>query len=317
MDYPVTALCLAGLALVPIPPVNGKPTKAPRVNGWNKPKSANNPGGYSSNVDDFMTCYGFNFGLYHGASNTLALDLDDVNQAIEVFKNAASIDLTDYLNHPARFEIKSPKQNRGKLVFKLPIAFESTGLRQLKHNGKVIFELRSGNCQDVIHGQHPEGGNYQFIGNPWAIPKVPPALLDMLQHWEDWRPCLDSAIGIQQGTPKIVPQLPQQGQHPAGWLDPIQSFNQSYGVAEVLVRNGYKARGKDRFIRPGSESMAPGAAIMRNCSDGIERVFSHGGDCLNDGFAHDAFDCFRLLEHGGDFNQALKWSPEITKNNQK
>lgn len=30
-----------------------------------------------------------------------------------------------------------------------------------------------------------------------------------------------------------------------------------------------------------------------------------------------AFDCFRLLECGGDFNQALKWNPEITQHNQR
>ncbi|MGZ8942634.1 MAG: AAA family ATPase [Methylobacter sp.] len=85
----------------------------------------------------------------------------------------------------------------------------------------------------------------------------------------------------------------------------------------MLLRNGYKQKAKDRFIRPGSESKAPGAAIMRNCADGIERVYSHAGDVLNDGYSHDAFDCMRLLEHGGDWNKALAWNPEITKHNQR
>jgi hypothetical protein len=75
--------------------------------------------------------------------------------------------------------------------------------------------------------------------------------------------------------------------------------------------------GKDRYIRPSSESKAPGVVIMRNCADGIERAFSHGGDVLNDSYAHDAFDCFRLLERGGDLNKALNWSNSITKNNQR
>ena len=70
-------------------------------------------------------------------------------------------------------------------------------------------------------------------------------------------------------------------------------------------------------IRPGSESKAPGGVIMRNCADGIERVFSHGGDALNDGFAHDAFDCYRLLECGSDYAKALNWNSEITKHNQR
>ena len=170
----ISQFCAAGLHLVPIPPDNGKPSKAPRAKGWNKPRSLNNPGGYSANADDFKNCKGFNIGLYHGASQTLALDLDDVELAHKVFAELAGNQLLDWLNDPGRVEIKSPKANRGKLLYKLPSTLkESVGLRQLKHDGKVIFECRSGNCQDVIYGQHPEGGDYQLIGNPAAIPPCP------------------------------------------------------------------------------------------------------------------------------------------------
>lgn len=34
----IEPFCAAGLYLVPIPPVGGKPTKAPRTKGWNQPK---------------------------------------------------------------------------------------------------------------------------------------------------------------------------------------------------------------------------------------------------------------------------------------
>ena len=56
---------------------------------------------------------------------------------------------------------------------------------------------------------------------------------------------------------------------------------------------------------------------MSDCHDGIERIYSHGGDVLNDGYVHDAFDCFRLLLWGGDEKNALKWNAEITKHNQR
>jgi hypothetical protein len=310
--------CMAGLHLVPIPPINGKPTKAPTGKGWNQPKHQRNPNGYSNNPTDFKNCRGCNFGLYHGASHTLALDIDDLAQTGAVLAEAASVALPDWLNDPQRVEIKSPKANRGKLLFKLPNGFQSAGLKQLKHGNQVIFELRSGNCQDVIFGQHPEGGNYQLIGNPAAIPEAPAVLLAILRHWDDWKPCLESALGIEQEPPKIAPQRPMQGENAPGWRNPILEFNQSCGVAEVLARNGYhQQQGKDRFIRPGSESGAPGAVILRNCKDGIERVYSHGGDALNDGFAHDAFDCMRLLEHGGDWSKALNWNLELTKHNQR
>ncbi|HBA67247.1 MAG TPA: hypothetical protein DCZ48_13920 [Methylococcaceae bacterium] len=307
----------AGLALVPIPPINGKPTKAPRAKGWNLPRAADNPNGYSSNLDDFINAAGFNFGLYHGASNTLALDLDDVELARKVFDELTDAQLVDWLENERRAEVRSPKPNRGKLLFKLPNGFDGAALRQLKHNGQVVFELRCGNCQDVIIGRHPEGGVYEFIGNPARIPEAPAVLMDMLSHWDDWKLCFDSVLGIDSESPRIAPQRPQQGEQLSGRRDSIQEFNQSYSVAEILTRNGYKPKGRDRFIRPGSESKAPGAVIMRNCAGGIERVYSHGGDVLNDGFAHDAFDCFALLECGGDFNKALAWNPEITGHNQR
>lgn len=317
MDNKLAPLCGAGLALVPIPPINGKPTKAPVVRDWNQPKSAENPNGYSSNPADFEDCKGFNFGLYHGASNTMALDIDDLKQAGGLLADVASIHIPDWLKDPERVEIKSPKLNRGKLLFRLPDGFQAPGALQFKHNGAVIFELRSGNCQDVIIGQHPEGGNYELIGNPAAIPEAPAVLLDMLQHWDDWKPCFESALGIEQEPPKEAPRKPQQGEHLTGWRNPIDEFNQSYSWDDVFLPKGYKPIGKNRYIRPGSESKAPGIAIMRNCADGIERAYSHGGDDLNDGYAHDKFDCERLLKYGGEWAAALKWNPDITKHNQR
>jgi hypothetical protein len=313
----MTPFCMAGLHLVPIPKKNGKPVKAPILKGWNKPISTANPAGYSSNADDFINCKGFNFGLYHGASQTLALDLDDVELSIKVIEETTGIHLSSWLNDKARAEIKSPKANRGKLLFKLPADFKEPRLRQLKHEKTVIFELRSGNCQDVIYGQHPEGGDYTFIGNPSQIPPIPAVLLDFLQHWDDWKACFNSVLGIESTPPEIQPRKPIKGDNQAGLRNPIKEFNHKKSVKDVLLANGYKAVGKDRFIRPGSESKAPGAIILRDCMDGIERVFSHGGDVLNDGFAHDAFDCYRILECNGDTTAALNWNQEITKHNQR
>ena len=293
------ALCAAGLYLVKIPPVNGKPTKAPLNKGWNQLKSSKNPHGYSNDPADFINGQNCNIGLYHGESNTLALDLDNVELAWPLLENIAGIDIIDWLTDPDRFEIQSPKDNRAKLIFKLPENFAGAGLHQLQHEGKVIFELRAGNCQDVTIGQHPEGGNYEIIGDPAAIPKAPPVLLDMLKHWNGWKQCFDSELGIEQTPPPIAPRKQLLGEHLAGWRNPITEFNQAFSVEEILERHGYAPAGRDRYIRPGSESQAPGAVILRKCKDGVERVFSHGGDVLNDKHSHDAFDCYRLLECGG------------------
>jgi hypothetical protein len=307
----IQPFCDAGLFLVPIPPVNNKPTKAPIARGWNLPRIASNPSGYSANAKDFANCQGFNFGLYHGASNTLALDLDDVTLARKIFDELTDLQLLDWLESDQRAEVKSPKANRGKLLFKLPKDCAYASLKQYKipnglsENGKpktkVVFELRCGGCQDVIYGQHPEGGEYQFFGNPAAIPDAPDVLLNMLQYWNNWKLCFDSVLGIESAPPKIATRPLQPYENLSGSRDPIYEFNQSFSVADVLIRNGYEPVGGDRFIRPGSASGAPGAVIMRNCKDGVERVYSHGGDVLNDGHAHDAFDIYRLLECGGEW----------------
>lgn len=310
-------LCSAGLYLVPIPPDNGRPTKAPRNKGWNSPRSSANPNGYSNNPEDFLNCDGFNFGLYHGASNTLALDLDDVELARKVFDELTDLQLLDWLESDVGVGVKSPKANRDKLLFKLPADFNGAGLRQLKHGRSVVFELRAGNCQDVVLGRHPEGGEYQLVGNLAKIPPVPRVLLDILEHWPDWKPCFDSALGIEQMPLKIRPRKPQHGEQLSGWRDPIQEFNDTFSPEEILLRNGYTATTVDRFIRPDSSSGAPGVVILRNCKDGIERVYSHGGDKLNDGHPHDAFDCYQILECGGDLKMTLGWNPEITKHNQR
>jgi len=313
----ISELCAAGLYLVRIPSENGKPTKAPKMRGWNNPHSPQNLNGYSKDPLVFIGCDDYNVGLYHEASITLALDLDDLEQSQKLFESVTEFDLLDWLSSDLRFEIKSPRLNRRKLLFKLPAGFSGSGLRQFRHQKQVIFELRSGNCQDVIYGHHPEGGPYKFIGNPLAIPIAPQVLLDMMQNWDEWHAFFDSELGKNQPLPKIISPQPLLGGQLPSSRDPIREFNQMYGVADVLLRNGYRQKGVDRFIRPGSTSQAPGAVIMRDCADGIDRIYSHGGDSLNDGFAHSAFDCFCLLEHDGNLDKALGWNYEITKHNQQ
>ena len=316
VPHEVERFCQAGVAVVAILPRNGKPSKGPG-DVWNRPRSTANPLGFTFNPEDFAGLGDVNYGAFHGVSRTLALDLDNLELARKVFSEATGTDPHDWLNNATRLEIKSPKAGRGKLLFRLPDGFEGARLRQFKHGRAVIFELRCGDgCQDVIHGKHPEGGTYQIIGDPERIPEAPPLLLDMLAHWDEWKPCLDSVLAIEQEPPRVEPRK-AHGESINGMRDPIAEFNQAYGVVDVLLRNRYQHRGKDRFIRPGSKSGAPGAVIMRNCADGIARVFSHGGDVLNDGYAHDAFDCFRLLECGGDWEKAFAWNPDLTKHNQR
>jgi hypothetical protein len=315
----ITPFINAGLYLVPIPKEEGKPTKAPQGNnakGWNSLRSAQNKNGYTNNIDDLSGCDGFNFGLYHRASNTLSFDIDDMAEALKVFSELVGDNtLPDWLNNPDRVEIKSPTPNRGKLLFKLPDSLTTLKMHKFSHNGETIFELRCGNCQDVIYGEHPNGGRYSFIGNPQTIPDAPEVLIDMLTNWDDWKPCFESVLSPPETPPRT--SKAQKTPAPEGARDAIAEFNQSWSYTAILTRNGYRQVNNDRFIRPNSKSNAPGVAIMRDCVDGIERIYSHGGDALSDGLPHDAFDCYKLLECGGDEDEALKWNEELTKHNQQ
>jgi hypothetical protein len=97
-----------------------------------------------------------------------------------------------------------------------------------------------------------------------------------------------------------------------GFISPIEAFNQSYSIHEVLIGAGYKQTGRNRYLHQNSVS---GIAGVRLLEDG--RLYSDSNDPLNDGYSHDAFDCFMLLECGGDKRAALNWNHEITKHNQR
>jgi len=101
-----------------------------------------------------------------------------------------------------------------------------------------------------------------------------------------------------------------------GQVDVIDAFNKQNTCEDVLVRNGYTKRG-NRYLRPGSETGVAAVQYCENCKDGVERVYSHGSDILNDGKAHDAFDCHLKLECASDIKTALIWNSELTKKNRQ
>jgi hypothetical protein len=86
----------------------------------------------------------------------------------------------------------------------------------------------------------------------------------------------------------------------------IGAFNERFEVSAILERNRYEKRGT-RFLAPDSTTGLPGVHIF----DGGRCYSHHANDPLNDGHSHDAFDVFRLLEHGGDGKAAVKAVAEV------
>jgi hypothetical protein len=96
-----------------------------------------------------------------------------------------------------------------------------------------------------------------------------------------------------------------------GQTCPIIAFNATYTVIEILLRNGYQQQGL-RFLHPNSTSGRSGTRILD--SGYVYSDSTH--DLLNDGRGHDAFDCYRILECGGNSKVAKAWSKAITAANQ-
>ena len=79
-----------------------------------------------------------------------------------------------------------------------------------------------------------------------------------------------------------------------------------------MFRIPYRPQQGKRYLHPNSASKIAGVRILDT-----GRAYSDSSDSLNDGKSHDAFDCYRLLECGGDIKAALNWNRELTKQNQR
>jgi hypothetical protein len=85
----------------------------------------------------------------------------------------------------------------------------------------------------------------------------------------------------------------------------IAAFNDATDICMILEKHGYIPKGRRRWLWPGSTTGLPGVRLLPDSSP--ERIYSsHAGDPLNDGHAHDAFDCWRILEHGGDMTAGVR-----------
>ena len=96
----------------------------------------------------------------------------------------------------------------------------------------------------------------------------------------------------------------------AGQISPITAFNDAHDVRSILKAHGYRESGK-KFVAPTSQSGMAGVVVLAG-QDGRERVFSHhSNDAISDGLAHDAFDLFCILDHGGDEWAAIQAAAKL------
>lgn len=323
-DRQIKAYCEQGCYLIPIPPEKWKPSKGnEKMAGYNRPyDKESNPKGYSK--DPSYLCQfpdNYNFGLYHEASGTAAVDFDNFIIA-EIFLAMVNHPVSHLLRNSENLQIDGGKDNRKKLIFKFPantnlVRFKKEVLTIGKGKDGVVLELRSGRCYDVVVGTHPDTGQPLLPNKPdYNITPVTEGLADLWGNFTSTKEQFDYVFNGK--VPKIDKQYEnsrnKDAKIPRNGRSPILKKNSEATWDELFLGKGYSKEG-ERYRRPGSTSGKAGIVIYKNFEDGVERCMSYGGDDLNDAKPHDKFDVFLKLYHDGEMNKALAWSPEITAYN--
>lgn len=117
---------------------------------------------------------------------------------------------------------------------------------------------------------------------------------------------LDKLYPIQALTahlPPIHEATPRFRHAPTERARSVEDFNRENDIADLLERYGYTRRGTRRMVSPDSGSKRDGVSIDPDRN----RAYVHtGGDPLCDGYWKRPFDVVCILDHRGDFREALK-----------
>lgn len=244
-----------------------------------------------------------NIGLIHNLSSTMCLDIDQREDAIEVFKYLG----LDPVLMKQIYPCYRGKKEGIKFIFKMP-NIENVGIRKLTYKLEneviTVFELRGSTqatgCQDVLPPSlHPSGIRYEWVNNlPKTyeeLPELPERLVEAWLNWEVDEKAMLNVLG--HFKPEAVKRQTVNNDNSTEIID---LFNSKYTTTDVLLRNAYEQKG-NRFLSPHSTSGMPGLVLL---DDGA--IYSHhGGDALGDGKSHDAFDVARILESNGDWKTAF------------
>ncbi|MGH9892444.1 MAG: bifunctional DNA primase/polymerase, partial [bacterium] len=297
-DWAVRYISKYALALVPIPPGH----KAPLHQSWNQRGGYVTDAGEARQRWDQLPDHGI--GAVLSPSGICSIDVDSPEHAVPTLRELG-IDL-DALRKSAPTIQGNP--SRYRLMFRAPpgvVLGRKALVWPARQTEKPItlFELRAGDIQDVLPPTiHPETGQpYRWLTPPNSeFPPLPQALLELWQNWDSYRPELEAMCPWGSHGFNPEPAARGAGARP----NVIAAFNQARSVEDLLAKHGYIQRGK-RWISPTSSSGLAGVVVL----DG--RVYSHhASDPLADGHAHDAFDLFRILDHGGDTRAAIKAAAE-------
>ena len=215
-------------------------------------KGPNTPNWHTQGVDVEKLDDSKNIGLIHGLSGTCSIDVDYIPDSIPIFRDVLGMD-------PVAMKSAYPcyrgRQDGIKFIFRLPTDIGPIGIKQLTYKDgneiTTVFELRGSTtgtgAMDILPpSKHPLGNLYKWV-NPLPktyeeIPLLPEVLIDLWQNWELYEPKMLNAIG------RFTPDKPKrQYENKEDSAEIIDLFNSSFTVAQILERNAYIKKGKDRL----------------------------------------------------------------------
>lgn len=133
---------------------------------------------------------------------------------------------------------------------------------------------------------------------PYEFYSIPGKHIDRLMPW--------SEIDLGKTDDGDMPEFISTGTH--------QQFNQDNAIEDILLRNGYEQNpdNPSRFRSPLSESNGYGVVVYppsagrpySTCHTNHDNDLLIEGDREDPKRTHDAFDCYRILEHGGSWQKA-------------
>ncbi|MGO9992853.1 MAG: bifunctional DNA primase/polymerase [Steroidobacteraceae bacterium] len=291
--------CECGFALTWSPPGQ----KGPRHAGWNLPANAITA---PQPALEFWSAHpDYGIGALLGPSRKVSLDVDHVPHTRAILSafdiDLNSIDAPRIVGNPEKF----------RLMFEAPAGIElrhrtaSWPQQEDLRKSFAIFELRAGLVSDAMppttHATTRQP--YRWVVAPRSgFPALPHALLDLWLGWSTIEKPIRALCpwsAPESEKPKRSPQ-PRASDRPSV----IHEFNQAHDVAAILQSFGYVKRGR-RFASPGTNHAA-GVVVLET-----GRVFCHQqGDPLSSEHTHDAFDVYRILQHGGDYRAAVRAAAE-------
>lgn len=285
-------------------------SKAPRTEDWNTVSELIDT---PDKLVDRLARGAINIGLYHKESMTVAFDVDHEPLTRVMFEEFG-LDYQAIVG--AGMRIWS-REGRDKVLFRCGVDdlhLTKINWPQKENPSKVftLFELRGGNCQDVLPPSiHPETKQpYRWYegAEPWSfegdLPMIPADLLEF------WLKLQDRDSGLREEISNACPwKVKHEGRRytqkaraapKSGNDDVVGQFNAANDIGAMLESAGYKRKGR-RYLAPSSSTTIPGVVVL-----GDKCYSHHGSDILADGYAHDAFDLLVMLHHSGDFRAAVK-----------